>query len=58
MTKILSNKWQLILLIVKAVSGVIGGALILTENHPYISLLVLAIGAAANEAISYFKITK
>ena len=56
--KQLPKKWELALLIIKAVSGVAGGALVLTENHPYISLLVLACGAAANEAIMYFKVTK
>lgn len=53
MTKV--KKFELLLLIVKAVSGVAGSALILTENHPYITLLVLAAGAAANEALMYIK---
>ena len=30
-------------------------AMILTENHPYISLGILSLGAAANEAITFIK---
>ena len=52
----MSNKHKFIILATKAVCGVAGGALVLTENHPYLALAILAIGAAANEAIIYFKI--
>jgi hypothetical protein len=52
----MKRKHEFIILAVKAVCGVVGGALILTEDHPYLSLLFLAIGAAANEAVIYFKI--
>jgi len=51
----MSQKYKFILTVVKAVSGVIGGALVLTENHPYITLIFLAVGAGANEALNFFK---
>ncbi len=44
---------RLALLLTKTVSGVLGGALVLTEDHPYIALFFLAVGAAANETIMY-----
>lgn len=49
------DKYKLIGLIIKAVTGVVGGSLILTEEHPYMSLLILSVGAAANEAVSFIK---
>jgi len=51
----MSQKVKFILTVIKSVSGVIGGALVLTENHPYITLLFLAIGAGANESLNFFK---
>ena len=36
---------------IKAVTGVVGGSLILTEGHPYITLAVLSVGAIANEIV-------
>ena len=53
MTKI--DKLKLIGLCVKAVSGVVGGSLILAEHRPYLTLSILAIGALANEVISFIK---
>jgi hypothetical protein len=47
------KRTKLILTITKAVCGAIGGALVLTENHPYITLVFLAIGAGANEAVNF-----
>jgi divalent metal cation (Fe/Co/Zn/Cd) transporter len=49
------DKYKLFGLIIKAITGVIGGSLVLTENHPYITLIVLSIGAGANEYISFIK---
>lgn len=49
------DKYKLVGLIIKSVTGIIGGSLILTENHPYITLIVLSIGAAANEGVSFLK---
>lgn len=49
------EKLKLIGLIVKAVSGVVGGSLILSEAKPYLTLGILAVGAAANELISFLK---
>lgn len=42
-------------LIIKSVFGTVGGAVILTQNHPYISIIILAIGAGANEYVSFLK---
>lgn len=49
------EKLKLTGLIVKAVSGVVGGSLILSEAKPYLTLAILALGAAANEVISFLK---
>lgn len=43
---------------VKAITGIAGSALVLTENHPYITLLVLMAGALSIEAIDYFGLKK
>lgn len=49
------NKNTLIIVkMVKAVSGVVGASLVLTENHPYLALTSLAIGAAANEYLIFY----
>jgi hypothetical protein len=49
------EKFKLLGLIIKAVFGTIGGAVILEQNHPYLALLILAIGAGANEWVSFLK---
>ena len=49
------EKLKLIGLCVKAITAVIGGSLILVEGHPYLSITILAIGAAANEVVSFIK---
>lgn len=49
------DKLKLIGLCIKAISGVIGGSLILTEHRPYLTLTILAIGAAANEIVTFIK---
>lgn len=57
MTQLLSklDKFRLIGLLIKSVTGIIGGSLILEENHPYITLTVLAVGAAANEFVNFLQ---
>lgn len=57
MKKLLTGyeKYKLIGIMIKAVTGVIGGSLILTEQHPYLALITLSIGAAANEWVSFIK---
>lgn len=36
---------------IKAFTGVVGGSLVLEAEHPYITLLVLAIGAVSVEIV-------
>jgi hypothetical protein len=57
MTKIFNkyDKLKMFGLIIKSVTGIVGGSLILTEDHPYITLAVLALGGAANEFVSVLK---
>lgn len=49
------DKLKLTGLVIKSVSGVIGGSLILSEAKPYLTLVILAVGAAANEIVSFLK---
>jgi hypothetical protein len=49
------EKFKLLGLIIKAVFGSIGGAVILEQNHPYLALTILALGAGANEWVSFLK---
>ncbi|MEK6879215.1 MAG: hypothetical protein AABY22_06375 [Nanoarchaeota archaeon] len=53
LTKI--EKLKLIGLCVKSVTAIIGGSLILIEGYPYVSLSILALGAIANEIVSFIK---
>ena len=39
---------------IKAVSGVAGASLVLDNNHPYIALFTLCVGAAANEYLIFY----
>ena len=57
MTEFLSklDKYKLIATLIKTVTGVIGGSLILEQNHPYITLSILAVGAAANEFVVFLQ---
>lgn len=48
-----SNKIKLIALCIKAVTGVLGTSLILNQNHPYLALAILALGALANEVLNF-----
>lgn len=49
------EKFKLIGLCIKGATGIIGGSLIIAEGHPYLSLTVLAIGAVANEFVTFIK---
>jgi len=49
------DKLKLAGLSIQAVTGVVGASLILTENHPYLTLVVLAIGALSNQIVSFIK---
>lgn len=49
------EKLKLIGLCIKAATAIVGGSLILTEGHPYWSITMLAIGAVANEVVSFIK---
>jgi len=50
---VLNKNKKLTALIVKSITGVLGASLVLENNHPYITLGVLCLGAAANEYIIY-----
>jgi hypothetical protein len=49
------EKLKLIGLIIKSITAIVGGSLILAEGHPYISISILALGGAANEIVSFIK---
>jgi hypothetical protein len=49
-----SNLAKLIALCVKGATGVIGGSLVLSNQHPYLTLGVLALGAITNEIINFY----
>lgn len=49
------EKLTLISRCVKSVTAIIGGSLIISEGHPYITMTVLSIGGVANEVCSYLK---
>jgi hypothetical protein len=49
------EKFKLLGLVIKAVFGTVGGAVILEQNQPYLALIILAIGAGANEWVSFLK---
>lgn len=49
------DKLKLIGLSIKAATGIIGGSLVLVEGHPYLATGILALGAVANEIVSYIK---
>lgn len=46
---------KVILLCVEAITGVIGSALILNQDHPYFALGTLAVGAAVSKIINFYK---
>jgi hypothetical protein len=49
------DKFKLTGLCIKAATGVIGGSLVLEQKHPYLTLVVLALGAIANEITNFLK---
>lgn len=49
------DRLKLLAMCIKAITGVAGVSVILTEKHPYISIVILCIGAASNEIISFLK---
>ena len=49
------EKLALLAMCIEAVTGVIGGSMVLEQNHPYITLTVLATGAVATKITNYFK---
>ena len=42
-------------LLIEAVTGVLGVAVILTENHPYITILILSLGAMSSKSVEFLK---
>jgi hypothetical protein len=50
-----NKKAKVIALSIKALTAVFGTAAVLEENHPYITLCILGIGAVANEVINFYK---
>lgn len=58
MKKFTFTKLELLKLVgicIKSATAIIGGSLILVEGHPYLSVIILSIGAVANEIVSYIK---
>ena len=49
------DKYKLLGLCIKSVTGIVGANLVLSNEHPYITLAVLAIGAVANEILNYVR---
>ncbi len=49
------EKLKLIGLCVKSATAIIGGSLILSETHPYLSIAILALGGVSNEIVSFVK---
>tara|TARA_R110000744_G_scaffold148351_1_gene261373 strand:- start:5526 stop:5723 length:198 start_codon:yes stop_codon:yes gene_type:complete len=46
---VFSGNLMLLASIVKGITGVVGASLILSEDHPYMALISLAVGAGVNE---------
>ena len=53
--EIYNDKIKLAALMVKGMTAVVGGSLVLESEHPYITLLVLMVGAAANEYLLFLE---
>lgn len=47
------KKIKLLALCIKAVTGVLGASMILTEQRPYLTLGILCTGAIANEVLNF-----
>ncbi len=50
-----SKRIKFFALIIKTITGIMGASMILTEQHPYLTLFVLCLGAAANETLNFIK---
>lgn len=46
---------KLIALCVKGITGVIGGSMIINQEHPYTTIAVLSAGVVANEFVQVIK---
>lgn len=49
------KKWELVALCIEAATGIIGGSMVLEQNHPYLTLVILATGAIATKIANYIK---
>ncbi len=49
------EKLKLIGICIKSATAIVGGSLILTERHPYLSVGILALGGVSNEIVSFIK---
>lgn len=49
------SKLELTALIIEGFTVTVGGALILSENHPYLSLMMLGIGSASHKVVMYYE---
>ncbi len=49
------KKLALIAMCIEAATGIIGGSMVLEQNHPYITLAILATGAVATKITNYIK---
>ena len=49
------EKYKILGLVLKASFGTLGTSLILEQNHPYLTIIILSIGAGVNELLSYYK---
>jgi hypothetical protein len=50
---IFTEKQRFVLQMIKVASGIAGVAVVLNENHPYLTVGILVVGALANEALNY-----
>ncbi len=49
------DKYKLVGLCIKAATGIVGGSMIVSEGHPYITLAVCSIGAVSNEIVNFIR---
>lgn len=49
------KKWALVAMCIEAATGIVGGSMVLEQNHPYITLAILATGAVATKIANYLK---
>ncbi len=49
------EKLKYIGLLIEAATGVVGTAVILTEGHPYLTLVILALGAMSSKSVEFLK---